>query len=294
MVLVLTASGTYAQQLPLTSQYMFNDYLLNPAVGGSLDYIPVALSIRSQWSGLEGSPKTQFLSAHSKLGTKIGVGGYVFKDETGPISEQGIQLSYSYHIKTSDETHLSLGLGAMLFSHFISESNLNFDEPDDIALSNIKQNAVSPDASFGVLFYSDNYKVGISVPQIFQNNLYKNLTSDNQNNLVRHYFIHGEISFDVSDDFDIVPGMLTKIVSGSPPQFDVSAKGLYKKKYWVGISYRHEESVVSMVGLTYKKFQAGYSYDFTMTDIKDYSSGSHELYLALILGKKKASISKFQ
>ena len=296
LVLVFIASVTNAQQLPFTSQYMFNDYLINPAVGGSLDYMPVALSIRSQWAGLEGSPKTQFLSAHTKWGRKIGVGGYVFRDEAGPINEQGIQLSYSYHIQTADKTFLSFGLGGMLFSHSIATAKLKFDEPDDLALSNIKQNALSPDASFGVLFYSDIFKIGFSVPQIFQNNLYENLGSGNQNTLVRHYFLHGEVIFNINENFDIAPGMLAKMVPGAPAQFDVNVKGLYQKKYWVGFSYRHLESIVTMVGMEYKQFQIGYSYDFTMTDIGDYSSGSHELYLALIVGKKELPkrTAKFQ
>lgn len=295
LVLVFIASGTYAQQLPFTSQYMFNDYLINPAVGGSLNYMPIALSIRSQWVGLEGSPKTQFLSAHSKLGRKIGVGGYVFRDEAGPITEQGVQLSYSYHIQTADKTFLAFGLGGMLFNHSIATSKLKFDEPDDIALSNIKSD-VAPDASFGILYYSESFKVGFSVPQIFQNNLYENLSSDNQNTLVRHYFLHGEIIFNVNDNFDIAPGMLTKMVPGAPPQFDVNVKGLYQKKYWLGLSYRHQESIVTMVGMEYQQFQIGYSYDFTMTDIGDYSSGSHELYLAIRIGQKELPkrTAKFQ
>ena len=295
LVLVFIASGANAQQLPFTSQYMFNDYLINPAVGGSLNYMPIALSIRSQWVGLEGSPKTQFLSAHSKLGRKIGVGGYVFRDEAGPINEQGIQLSYSYHIQTADKTFLAFGLGGMLFNHSIATSKLKFDEPDDIALSNIKSD-VAPDASFGILFYSDIFKIGFSVPQIFQNNLYENLSSDNQNTLVRHYFLHGEMIFNVSDNFDIAPGMLSKMVPGAPPQFDVNVKGLYQKKYWLGLSYRHSESIVTMIGMEYQQFQIGYSYDITMTDIGDYSSGSHELYLAVIVGKKELPkrTAKFQ
>lgn len=290
--LTFVVTGIYAQQLPFTSQYMFNDYLINPAVGGSLDYMPISLSVRSQWAGLEGSPKTQFFSAHSKLGEKIGVGGYVFNDEAGPIREQGVQFSYSYHLQIGDESNLSFGLGGMLFNHSISTAKLKFDEPDDMALTNLKQSAVSPDASFGILYYSKNYKVGFSVPQIFQNNLYDNLESDNQNTLVRHYFIHGEVAFDVSDNLDIVPGFLTKMVPGSPVQADINVKGVYQKKYWLGISYRHEESVVAMLGLAYKNLQFGYSYDFTMTDIKDYSSGTHELFLSLNAFKKSKESSK--
>lgn len=292
--IMFMVTGIYAQQLPFTSQYMFNDYLINPAVGGSLDYIPFSLSVRSQWSGLEGSPKTQFFSAHSKVGKRIGVGGYVFNDVTGPINEQGIQLSYSYHLKLGEESNLSFGLGGMLFSHSISRAKLQFDEPDDNALSNIRQEGYSPDASFGILFYSKKYKIGFSVPQIFQNNLYDSYTTNNQNNLVRHYFLHGEYIFNINEDIDIVPGALIKLVSGAPIQYDINIKGLYKKKYWLGVSYRNQESVVALLGLAYKNLQFGYSYDFTLTDIKGYSSGSHELFLSLkVFTKPNESTKRF-
>ena len=286
--LLLFTIGAKAQQLPFTSQYMFNDYILNPAVGGSLDYMPVSLSVRSQWAGLEGAPETQIFSAHSKVGKKVGVGGYVFRDELGPINKQGFQLSYSYHLKMNDKANLSLGLGGMLVTHHISTAQLRFDDPTDGAIRNIRQTAVSPDVSFGALYYTDKYKIGISVPQILQNNIYDNLSDEeNQNTLIRHYFLHGEYLFKVNDNFDVVPGALVKIVVGAPLQFDVNIKGLYKKNYWLGLSYRHDESIVSMIGLKYKKLQLGYSYDYTLTDINSYSSGSHELYLGLIIGEKK-------
>ena len=65
-------TGLFAQQIPLTSQYMFNDYLINPAIGGSFNYTPIALSVRSQWSGMDGAPETQFLGGHTKIGKKTG------------------------------------------------------------------------------------------------------------------------------------------------------------------------------------------------------------------------------
>ena len=294
LVLVLIATSASAQQLPFTSQYMFNDYLINPAVGGSTNYTPFALSTRMQWVGLEDAPRTTFFSGHTKIGETIGFGGYVFRDQAGPVSEQGVQLSYSYHLKFGEDQNLSFGLGAMLFNYSINTASLRFDEPDDYSLSQLKQNAVSPDASFGVLYYTPKYKIGFSAPQIFQNNLYDNIGTGEENTLVRHYFVHGEYNIDVNDDFRLAPGMLTKMVSGAPIQFDINLKGVYQEKYWLGVSYRNQESIVALAGLQWNQLQFGYSYDMTMTDIKDYSNGTHELYLALIIGPKKdVSADKF-
>jgi type IX secretion system PorP/SprF family membrane protein len=290
-LLSLLTTPAFAQQLPFTSQYMFNDYLLNPAVGGSLDYMPIATSIRSQWAGLDGAPKTQTLSAHKKFGERVGVGAYLFNDVTGPISEKGLQLSYAYHLPMPNEANLSFGLGAMLFLHSLDVNQLKFEEAEDQTTQTLEGNSFSPDANFGILYYTDKYKVGISVPQLFQNSVYKDDENQNLNSLVRHYFLHGEYMFNINDDFDVIPSALIKYVTGAPAQFDINVRGLYKKKYWLGFSYRDRESIVALIGMEYSSFRLGYSYDITLTDIKTYSSGSHEIHLSYILGKKENTIA---
>ncbi|MDB4533888.1 type IX secretion system membrane protein PorP/SprF [Vicingaceae bacterium] len=285
-ILMLLTAPAMAQQLPFTSQYMFNDYVLNPAVGGSFDYMPISTSIRSQWSGLDGAPKTQTVSAHKKIGERVGLGGFLFNDVTGPVSEKGLQLSYAYHLPMKNEAHLSFGLGAMLFVHSLDVNQLKFEEENDVATQNLSNNSFSPDANFGLLYYTDKYKVGISIPQLFQNSVFENEQNDKLNNLVRHYFLHGEYVFNINDDIDIIPSSLIKYVTGAPMQFDMNARVLYKGKYWLGFSYRDRESVVALIGLEYKDFRFGYSYDITLTDIRSYSSGTHELFLSYIIGRK--------
>jgi type IX secretion system PorP/SprF family membrane protein len=82
----ITIAST-AQQLPLYSQYMMNAFLLNPAIAGSVDYFPVRLTARQQWVGINDAPSTQALSAHYLFEyQKLGVGGYIFNDQFGPMS----------------------------------------------------------------------------------------------------------------------------------------------------------------------------------------------------------------
>jgi type IX secretion system PorP/SprF family membrane protein len=295
VLLSLLSVQAFAQQMPFTSQYMFNDYILNPAVGGSLDYIPISSSIRSQWSGLDGAPKTQTISAHTKLGNRVGIGGFLFNDVTGPVSEKGVQLSYAYHLPMPNDANLSFGLGAMLFLHSLDVDKLTFEEGVDQATQNMDNSSFSPDANFGILYYTEKYKVGISIPQLFQNKVYENDQSGNLNSLVRHYFLHGEYVFKINDNFDLIPSSLIKYVTGAPIQFDINTRALYKQKYWVGFSYRDRESVVALIGLEYNSFRLGYSFDITLTDISQYSSGTHEIYLAYILGKKdKVEAASFE
>ena len=285
-------SSLSAQQIPLTSQYMFNGFLLNPAEAGTKDYVPVSLSVRKQWAGLEGSPETQFFSIHTKLGKKMGVGGYVYRDQTGPLYEQGIQLAYAYHLSVKDDAKLSFSLAGSLFFHDINRSVLRPEEGDDDALNSLKINEVSPDINFGILYYTDKYKVGLSSPQLLQNKIYGSINGVENNKLARHYYLFGEYKFEINDKIAVVPSTLVKYVSGAPFQFDLNVRGIYNQKYWLGVSYRHSNAIVALAGLNYKNLSFGYAYDYTLTDINSYSSGGHELFLALKIVKKKEVSSK--
>lgn len=59
------------QQIPLFSQYIWNAYLVNPAIGGAENFLDVKAGYRTQWVGLEGSPKTFYLTANSQIGKKV-------------------------------------------------------------------------------------------------------------------------------------------------------------------------------------------------------------------------------
>lgn len=292
IVFVFIAKAGFSQQIPLTSQYMFNDYLLNPAVGGSKDYLAASLSVRSQWTGLEGAPKTQFFSMHSKLGKKMGVGGFVFNDETGPVSERGIQLSYAYHLSLSDKSKLSFSVAGMMFFHDINRAYLRAEEANDNTLNTMLVKAVSPDINFGMLYYTEKLKIGLSSPQLLQNSIYGEKTSgNNANKLSRHYYLFGEYQFNVSDKVDVVPSTLFKYVQGSPMNFDFNVRGVLNKKYWLGVSYRYNNAIAGLIGLNYKKLSFGYAYDYSMTDLKDYSTGGHEIFLSLRLFEKEKEAS---
>jgi len=280
-----------AQQIPLTSQYMFNNYLLNPAEAGSVDYMPISISARAQWNGIEGAPKTQFFSAHSKVGEKVGVGGYAYRDETGPISSQGLQLSYAYHLTLNETAKISFSLAGQLFFHDLNRAYLRPDE-EDAALNRLKVNSISPDVNFGLLYYTDKYKVGLSSPQLLQNNLYSSTEGVDVPNLSRHFYLFGEYEFELNDKLDIVPSTLVKYVAGAPVQFDLNVKALYLEKYWIGASYRYNNSVVAMIGFNWENISMGYAFDYNLTDIADYSVGAHEMFLTYKLVKKKETSAK--
>ncbi|MFH2144121.1 MAG: type IX secretion system membrane protein PorP/SprF [Bacteroidota bacterium] len=285
-VLVALVQISRSQQLPLYSQYMMNGFLLNPGITGSVDYIPVRLTVRQQWTGIDDAPSTQALSAHALMKNKqMGVGGYIFNDKFGPISSTGIQASYAYHLTLNQNTKLGLGLSISAFQFKLDEANLEAIDQSDVVLTGAVESTFVPDANFGAYLYSENYFVGLSGTQLIQYKIKLNDQLAGNNQIIRHYFLTGGYNFKISDEFDIQPSVLLKGTEKSPFQIDFNAKAIYKKNYWLGISYRSSESVIALLGIKYDRYYIGYAFDYTFSTLRNYSTGSHEFMIGVDLGK---------
>ena len=292
LVLLLLAQVTSAQQLSLNSQYMMNRFVLNPAIAGNYNHIPINFNIRKQWDGINGAPVTQSLSAHAYLGHNVGFGGYFFNDVTGPTRRTGMNVSFSYQLKLNSDfsRKLSFGLSGIFFQHFVDKDKLTTNEPDDIAITNGFNNQFCPDANFGVYLSQNNkYYLGFSIQNLLE--MKKDMFDMNHlvnNPVERTYYANGGYIFKLSDDFVFEPSFLLQFQESTPIQMDFNGRFGYRNKIWLGGSYRMKDAAVVMVGLDFDDFRIGYSYDITMSDIKNYSSGSHEINLTYRIFKKSA------
>jgi type IX secretion system PorP/SprF family membrane protein len=275
------AGALLAQQAPLFSQYMHNEYVLNPAVAGSKTYTPIRSVIRSQWTGIEGQPNTQTLSIHGRLKRHTGIGGYIFNDNIGPISQTGVSASYAYHMQLGETSQLSLGLGAMAYLYKLKTNELHFDSQGstDNVLNEGNFKAFYPNFSFGAFYYSEKFYAGISVPELMQTKI----TSSEEFFImkqVRHYYLMSGYTFHMGEKYKLEPSTLVKYVHGAPVELDLSAKFTAYDKFSLGASYRSNDAVVAFLGFTFQeRWHLGYSYDITMTELSKYTRGSHELML---------------
>jgi type IX secretion system PorP/SprF family membrane protein len=277
-------SITSAQQLPLYSQYMLNSFLINPAIAGSSDFVPVIMTARSQWVGIKNAPETQAISGHTSLGN-AGVGGYLFNDNYGPLRSTGVQGSYSYHLPLNKfGTKLSFGLSLSAFQYKLNKDDLVVLDEDDMVVNQSREKVMIPDANFGAYLYSKQYFVGLSGAQLFQYKIKFVEGSDNYSQVTRHYFVTAGYRFIIQDQWMIEPSILYKKTEATPYQIDYNARLYYKTNLWFGLSYRTGDAVVSMVGVNYKRYFFGYAYDFTLSDIMNYSHGSHEVMIGIDLG----------
>lgn len=293
LVLFLIATNLiFAQQINLNSQYLFNDMLVNPGATGSKDYIPIQVNFRKQWAKFAGSPTTQFISAAAKVGKNMGFGGLIYNDMSGPSRRTGIRINTAYHLQLdANKKHfLGFGIGINLSQHFIDKNKISTYLPNDPAVARGYNNQFVPDASVGVFYrFLDKGFVGISAYNLIQTktDLFA-MGNKMYNPLVRTYYLYGGYNFTVGKKSTIKASSLIRVIETGTFQFDVSAVYEWNHWFWIGASYRYKAAVVAMAGVQIKMFRLGYSYDFTLSDIKKYSAGSHEIFLELRLFTKKS------
>ncbi len=277
LLLMAVITETSGQQIPNFSLYNMNHYLVNPAAAGATDRLPVSLSYRKMWAGMDNTPSVQYLSGNMKVAKDMGVGARVFNFQAGPLRKTGLEGTYSYHLSLgSGDTKLSFGLSLLLYQFKLNKADMTYETPDDPAFLGDEQMFV-PDAGFGTYLYGTKYYVGISVPQLFQRNI--DLKSDEiiQEKQVRHYYLHGGYIFDAGADFKIEPSVLLKFVEAGIFQADINVLATYKDMVNFGVSYRTEDALSFQVGYKNPNLYIGYAYDLPLSEIRGNTWGSHEI-----------------
>jgi type IX secretion system PorP/SprF family membrane protein len=283
---------SFGQQLTFNSQYMLNPYLINPAAAGTNERLNVATSFRQQWAGFNDAPRTQMLSFNMLAGENMGVGAVLYNDITGPLRNIGFTGSYAYHLDVNNDNKISFGLSLSLTQHVLDANSFILNDDVDATLNSGNMKSLNPDAAFGIQYYGKNYHIGIAAPQLIENKYKFGNDFEEINRHVRHYYLTGAYKFEINEEFEIEPSTLLKYAPAAPFQFDINARLIYAGSMWVGLSYRDRASMVAMVGMERAQFKIGYSYDYVISNIRNYSGGTHELYLSFVL-KKGSSRSSF-
>ncbi len=293
-VLLLTASTMYGQQDAQYTQYMYNMNVLNPAYAGSQNTLSIGLLGRSQWVGIDGAPKTFTFDIHAPIKRNVGLGFSVIADQIGPVKEQNVFADFSYTIQTSENANLALGIkgGFTFLDAKLSQLDLGDNIPDDLFTNN-DLNRTSPNFGVGAYYYTERFYVGVSMP-----NMLKTLHFEKKGGVVSraiedvHYFITSGIVFNASDNLKLKPSVMFKAVKGAPLSVDLSGNALINNKFELGLSWRLDDSVSGMFNvLISPTTRIGYAYDYTLSNIGDFNSGSHEVFLLFNISNSRAGLS---
>jgi len=287
---MLTGLVSTAQQDAQYTHYMYNTININPAYAGSRGALSVFGLHRTQWVGLDGAPVTNSASVNFPIeNSNLGVGMSFVNDRIGPTSENLISVDVSYTIKTSETYKLSFGIKGSANLFDLDVNKLNPETQNDPLLQNFS-NKFSPNFGAGVYLHSDKLYLGLSVPNFFETNRY----SDNEiaiNKERMNYYIIGGYVFDLSPSIKFKPAFLSKIIEGAPLQLDVSGNFLLFDKLVLGAAWRWDAAVSFMAGFQITDgLYIGYGYDLETTKLRNYNSGSHEVFLRFELFKKQERV----
>jgi len=280
------------QQEPNFSQYMFYGLIQNPAVAGNDNAVSITGANRIQWTefgkenGQTVAPVTYFVAADMPIKVlKGGVGLVISQDAIGYEKNIAVKLGYAYQRK--------MGMAKMGIGGQIEFNNKNIDfsklnpANDDPLLNQLsaEESDMLIDFSLG-LFYrvAESYYFGISGLHLVQTKgkpLVETSGGALSMKLDRTFIINGgyELSFKRNPDYQFIPSAIIQ-TNLSSIRFDVNAMLKFKEAFWGGLGYRLGESVIVLLGVQYKDFRIGYSYDINVNKLGlPFFGGSHEIML---------------
>ena len=269
-----------AQQEPQYTMNQFNSNLeINPAYAGANDDASLSLRYRKQWVGFDGSPSTLSFNAESKVLKKVlALGLTVISDNIGITKSTSADLSLASHIRLSEKSTLAVGIKAGVYflnSDFSKLTNVDLTDP-----LYVTSNRTIPYLGLGVLFYTPKLYIGFSIPRLVS---FENVAP--QSTITKpHYYLYGGYRIVLNEDIDLRPALLGKYVAAAPFEADIAMDVWYRNLIGLGVSYRTSDAVNIMIKGQFGHFYVGYSYDMTVSGLRTYNSGSHEIYLGFQFG----------
>ncbi|MBK7735124.1 MAG: type IX secretion system membrane protein PorP/SprF [Chitinophagaceae bacterium] len=316
----------FAQSKPYFTQYVLNNYILNPAVTGIENYVDLKVSNRNQWSAIEGHPRTTYISIHGPIGKTDyrtsatsfavpgenprgksyweeytapsphhGIGFIGMNDKTGYFNRWSAYATYAYHKPISVKTTLSLGFQAGVSSIQLDQSKVVWADPGvyDPAIGTTSGtiNKIKPELGAGLWLYSAKYFAGLSVLNIIPGKVSFGEKNDRSTYFEPNYFFTAGYRLWLSDDVSLMPSAMIQYWKPQLFGVHVNAKVQYMDKFWVGGAYRYGDLVAgysAMAGiLVSNTFNISYAYESATTNqMRAYTGQTHEILLGFLLNNK--------
>ncbi len=299
LIFLICSLLTQAQQDPQITQFMYSKLIYNPGYAGTSDALCATLLGRKQWVNFPGAPTTFLLSADMPvMNLPIGAGLNIMSDQIGAMKTLYARLAVAYN-KQIGAGKLGIGIDAGILQNQLAETWI-VPEPGKVDnsipgnytsgtqnITNPDLNKTSYDVSFGVFYGIPNKMyVGIASTHLPAQTL---KAGDAKYILARHYYIMAGYTFELNPFNSIIPNVNIKS-DGATSTIDINLTYLYNNMFWLGATYRAQDAIAPMLGvklLKDKSLKIGYAFDYTMSKLKGYTSGTHEIMLSYCFNIKK-------
>ncbi|MFA6085502.1 PorP/SprF family type IX secretion system membrane protein [Mucilaginibacter sp.] len=284
LLLVTTGSSVMAQQNTFNyNQYADNLTPVNPAYSlldkaGSINVLG-----RRQFVGIQGAPTSLLMSLSLPIESiNASAGVFVVNDKFAVENQTEINAFFAKAIQLTGETYLSVSINAGIRNYVANYSTL---DPSDPTFSNDVRET-KPNIGFGVMFYGENYYIGVSVPELSFRNL--GTASVLQANYLRsHYYFSAAFISKINDDINFKPATLVSALSGSKAIFNFSGTFYLKNTFGVGANYNTKKQLAGILSVNVSNFKVGYSYEFgtSSNNFGGFNNATNEVSLSYRFGK---------
>jgi type IX secretion system PorP/SprF family membrane protein len=289
---LLLPAIAFGQQFPYMEAYYVNPYSLSPAYAGLHNKGTIFMDYRSDWTGIEGGPKTYQLSYSDRYRERVGLGGKFVYDKTDIFQQMFFMGTYTYEVKIQDAHSLNFGLSMGFYRNAIDLSKY-YNDPtyvqDLVLLYGQQESKLKFVSDFSVLYRYKQIEAGM----LFSNLMYGNVhykSSEMTYKPFSNYLLHASYLVSLDNSWSIKPTMVFRGGKNVPSQFEVSAALTWHERFYATALVRTSGVFgVGLGGEICKGILLNYSYNLSKNLPMD-TFGSHQVTLGVEifkLGKDK-------
>jgi type IX secretion system PorP/SprF family membrane protein len=290
----------FGQQPAQFSLYMLNPYSENCAAAGLENTLIGSAGYRSQWTGLQGSPQTQYINVSLPLSIiSSGIGFQVQNESIGARNGLTAKASYNF-IKKMGNAQLSLGVAGGIIQGTIDGAKLRTPGGDynqggidhqDRILNSAALNGIVPTFDIGVFVKTEKLDVGVFSGNLNEPTLSLVAQKVTEARLKRHYSAYLSTHFNVNSSLSVQPSAMIRS-DGVQTQAEISTFVRYNDNFFLGGAFRGFNKTTQDAATIFggfklsSKITLAYAYDITVSTLKSATQGGHEIVLQYNLGKE--------
>ncbi|MBO4805193.1 MAG: PorP/SprF family type IX secretion system membrane protein [Paludibacteraceae bacterium] len=292
VAMVMSFAVANAQRDLMLSQQFFSRLNANPAATGNSDDIDFFLLGRWQWIGVEDSPKSGVLNISDYFeSVRSGIGLTVSYDDVGISNKTTIaKAAYAYHINVNENMLLSMGLSAGILYHYWNPEQHRLQNPEEFGQNTFPNEIVTslePDMDFGLELATPRLLFGASVDHLLNND--EDVTTSKPG---RQFYWYVRTLFPLGESIDFAPAIIY-MHRNTVDRAELNLFAYFERTLWGGITYRPDinaefssNMLTFTLGLEYKRYRFGYSFEWGLGEISELSSNSSEFLISYRLPKK--------
>jgi type IX secretion system PorP/SprF family membrane protein len=285
LLLILSAAAAYSQQAPISENYFMDKYSFSPSYAGNFNPKYLIMGFRSDWSGIDGGPKTYRISYNDAFGfmKNAGYGGKIIYDKAGIFNQLYILGSYSYNLEINQDHHIMFGLSMGVYKNRLNLLDF-YNDPNytiDPALVSMDINSkLKFTSEISAVWQWKNLEAGLLFSNLsFGPVRYKEV--DLQYNPLYNFQIHGTYLFTLSEKWDLSPLVIVRGGKDVTSQVEVAAQAMYSKKIWGTMVFRDQGVLGVGLGANIDRgLKLAYNFNFA-TNIPMGAFNNHEISLGI-------------